>query len=79
MAIVPLSLFPLVIPNRADTKRPKDQITPRTWVYRLDPSSKKLLRIGRVDDFEPKELEQLLDNEKHTRARSCAGPNIYLH
>ena len=79
VAIVPLSLFPLVIPNRADIKGPKNQITPRTWVYRLDPSSKKLLRIGRVDDFEPKKLEQLLDNENHTRARSCAGPNIYIH
>lgn len=78
IAIIPLCLSPLLIPNRADTKSQDKLVSHRTWIYKLDSKSKKLIRIGRYDDLGEKELEQLKDHNTYVQGWSCAGPNIYL-
>ena len=78
IAIVPLCLSPLLIPNRADTKSQGKLVSNRTWIYKLDSKSKKLIRIGRYDDLGEAELEQLKDHKSYVQGWSCTGQNIYL-
>ena len=79
IAIIPLCLLPLATHTNASSHHESIERFPKTWVYRLDETSLKLVRVGRVADLSPDQIKAINEHQvNYTRARSCAGPNIYL-